>query len=40
MEPIPQTKRQPARREPLVLVLGCTSLSVATVGVIVSKTPG
>ena len=36
MEQIPQTKRQPARRELIVLVLGCTSLFIATVGIIMT----
>jgi hypothetical protein len=37
MERISQTKHQPSRRELIVLVLGCTSLSIAAVGIIMTR---
>ena len=36
MEHISQTKRQPAKQEFIMLVLGCTSLFIAAVGIIMT----
>jgi hypothetical protein len=36
MEQISQTKRQPAKQEFIMLVLGCTSLFIAAVGIIMT----
>jgi hypothetical protein len=36
MEQISQTKRQSAKQELIMLVLGCTSLSIAAIGIIMT----